>query len=175
MHLKDKVILITGGTSGIGEACTELFCRHGAKVVTMSIQQPEGAALAKRLCDEGGTCLFHYGDTSKEADVKAAVEEAVARYGRLDFAFNNAGIGPDGKRVPTAYIVDCPEEIWDRTVELAGSVEGDAAKGKRIAAERDRIDFNLLGGSKVAHIAIPVDTRTGCAFCHHENGQERCE
>ena len=52
-HLKDKVILITGGTSGIGLACTELFARHGAKVVTMSIQAEEGKALAKRLTGRG--------------------------------------------------------------------------------------------------------------------------
>jgi len=91
-HLKDKVILITGGTSGIGEGCTELFCEHGAKVVTMSIQQAEGKALEKRLTERGFCCAFHYGDVSKEPDVKAAVDLAVARFGRLDAAYANAGV-----------------------------------------------------------------------------------
>lgn len=91
-HLKDKVILITGGTSGIGEGCTELFCEHGAKVVTMSIQQAEGKTLEKRLTDRGLCCAFHYGDVSKEPDVKAAVDLAVSRFGRLDAACANAGV-----------------------------------------------------------------------------------
>ena len=91
-QLKDKVILITGGTSGIGEGCTELFCEHGAKVVTMSIQGPEGTALAERLTARGFTCVFQNGDVSKEADVKAAVDLAVSRFGRLDAACANAGV-----------------------------------------------------------------------------------
>jgi NAD(P)-dependent dehydrogenase (short-subunit alcohol dehydrogenase family) len=91
-HLKDKVILITGGTSGIGEACTELFARHGARVVTMSIQAEEGKTLAKRLTDEGHECVFHYGDVSKEPDVQAAVDLAVSKFGRLDCVHANAGL-----------------------------------------------------------------------------------
>lgn len=91
-HLKDKVILVTGGTSGIGEACTEQFARHGARLVTMSIQAEEGKTLAKRLTDEGLDCVFHYGDVSKEPDVKAAVDLALSRFGRLDCAYANAGL-----------------------------------------------------------------------------------
>lgn len=92
IHLKDKVILITGGTSGIGEACTELFARQEAKVVTMSIQAEEGKALAERLTDEGLDCVFHYGDVSKEPEVKAAVDLAVSKFGRLDCVHANAGL-----------------------------------------------------------------------------------
>lgn len=91
-HLKDKVILITGGTSGIGAACTELFTEHGAKVVATSIQKKEGQALAKRLKAQGRDCLFHFGDASREEDVKAAVKLAVKRFGRLDVACANAGV-----------------------------------------------------------------------------------
>jgi len=90
--LKDRVILITGGTSGIGEASTELFARSGAKVVTMSIQDDEGKALAERLAGEGHQCVFHLGDVSKEDDVKAAVDLAVEKFGRLDAVFANAGV-----------------------------------------------------------------------------------
>jgi len=91
-NLKDQVILVTGGTSGIGEACTELFARQGAKVVTMSIQEEAGKALAEKLTGEGHTCIFQFGDVSKEDDVKAVVDLAVNRFGRLDAVHANAGI-----------------------------------------------------------------------------------
>ncbi len=91
-NLKDKVILITGGTSGIGEGCTELFARSGAKVVTVSIQEQEGTALAERLTAEGHTCVFKFCDVSKEAEVKAAVDLAVEKFGRLDVVHANAGV-----------------------------------------------------------------------------------
>jgi len=90
--LKDKVILVTGGTSGIGLAGTELFARSGAKVVTLSIQPEEGEALAARLSDEGHQCVFRHGDVSREEDVKAAVDSAVDRFGRLDAVYANAGV-----------------------------------------------------------------------------------
>lgn len=132
MHLKDKVILITGGTSGIGEACTELFCRHGAKVVAMSIQEEAGTALAKRLCDEGRSCVFHLGDTSQEADVKAAVDLAVGRFGRLDGVHANAGVLRNQK-------------ITDITLDDFYAL----------------INVNLLGPVLVAKHAIPVMERQG--------------
>lgn len=132
MHLKDKVILITGGTSGIGEACTELFVRHGAKVVAMSIQRDEGAALAERLCDGPGTCLFQFGDTSQEADVRAAVETAVERFGRLDCVHANAGILRN-------------QRITDITLDDFYAL----------------INVNLLGPVLVAKHAIPVMERQG--------------
>jgi 3-oxoacyl-[acyl-carrier protein] reductase len=132
MHLKDKVILITGGTSGIGEACTELFARHGAKVITMSIQQEAGTALAKRLGDEGLTCLFHFGDTSQEADVKAAVDLAVTQFGRLDCVHANAGVLRNQK-------------ITDITLDDFHAL----------------INVNLLGPVLVAKYAIPVMERQG--------------
>lgn len=132
MHLKDKVILITGGTSGIGEACTELFAGHGAKVVTMSNQQEAGSALAQRLTDEGLTCVFHYGDTSQEADVQAAVGVAVQRFGRLDCVHANAGILRNQK-------------ITDITLDDFHAL----------------INVNLLGPVLVAKHAIPVMERQG--------------
>lgn len=91
-HFQDKVVLVTGGTSGIGLASTELLARHGARVVAMSIQRPEGEALAHRLTAEGLQCVFHYGDVTCEPDVKAAVDLAVERFGRLDCVHSNAGL-----------------------------------------------------------------------------------
>lgn len=132
MNLKDKVILITGGTSGIGEACTELFARQGAKVVTMSIQEEAGAALARRLSDEGHTCLFHYGDTSREDDVRGAVGLAVSRFGRLDCVHANAGVLRNQK-------------ITEITLDDFYAL----------------VNVNLLGPVLVAKHAIPVMERQG--------------
>ncbi|MBN2291650.1 MAG: SDR family oxidoreductase [Pirellulales bacterium] len=91
-NLQDKVILVTGGTSGIGEACTELFARTGAKVVTSSIQSEAGKALAARLTKEGCQCVFQYADVSNESDVEAMIATAVDRFGRLDAVHANAGV-----------------------------------------------------------------------------------
>jgi len=64
----------------------------------------------------GGEACFVRCDVSKEDDVRALVDECVKVYGRLDYAFNNAGVGPDGIRIPFYDIVDCPEEVWDQTL-----------------------------------------------------------
>jgi len=132
MHLKDKVILVTGGTSGIGEAATELFARHGAKVVTASIQKEAGTALAKRLTDEGYQCVFHYTDVSKEDDVQSLVKLAVDKFGRLDCVFSNAGVLRNQK-------------ITDVTLDEFHLV----------------MNVNLLGPVLIAKHVIPVMERQG--------------
>lgn len=83
--------LITGGASGIGECTARLFVQHGASVVVADIQDEAGA----RLCAELGEAASSYirCDVTSEPDVAAAVDHAVARFGKLDIMFNNAGIG----------------------------------------------------------------------------------
>ncbi len=90
--LKDKVALITGGTSGIGAAAALQLARAGAKVVVAGRRENEGQAVVKAIENAGGQALFVKTDVSREADVKALVDKTVARFGRLDFAFNNAGV-----------------------------------------------------------------------------------
>ena len=90
--LKDKVALITGGTSGIGEAAAFQLARAGAKVVVAGRRENEGQAVVKAIKKAGGQALFVKTDISREADVKALVDKTVATFGRLDFAFNNAGV-----------------------------------------------------------------------------------
>jgi NAD(P)-dependent dehydrogenase (short-subunit alcohol dehydrogenase family) len=116
---QNKTILVTGGASGIGRAGARLFAREGAKVVVSTDSNRQGCEETCSLIEEaGGEAIFVQCDVSKEADVKALVEECVRRYGHLDYAFNNAGIGPDGKRVPVLSIIDTPEDIWDRTIDI---------------------------------------------------------
>ena len=72
-NLRDKVVLITGGTSGIGLACSEHLAALGAKVVAMSVQADAGKALARRLTKKGLACRFFHGDVTREKDVKSAI------------------------------------------------------------------------------------------------------
>ena len=90
--LKNKVALVTGGTSGIGEAVALQLAKAGAKVVVAGRRESEGQAVVKAIEKAGGQALFFKTDISREADVKALVDKALATFGRLDFAFNNAGV-----------------------------------------------------------------------------------
>lgn len=87
-----KVALVTGATSGIGAATAKVLAARGAKVIVSGRRQPEGEAVVKAIQAAGGTAAFCRADTSKEGDVKALVDFALKTYGRLDYAFNNAGI-----------------------------------------------------------------------------------
>jgi NAD(P)-dependent dehydrogenase (short-subunit alcohol dehydrogenase family) len=114
-----RVALVTGGASGIGRVAAQIFAREGAKVVVATDANIEGGEeTVKMIKKAGGEAAFVKCDVSQASDVEALVAKCVSLYGRLDYAFNNAGIGPDVKRVPIVNIVDCPEEIWDRTIAI---------------------------------------------------------
>lgn len=88
MRLKDKVAVITGGTSGIGEATAEVFVEQGAKVVIAGRSADKGEALAKRL---GENVIYVQADVTREDDIRSLLQAAVDRFGKLDVLFNNAG------------------------------------------------------------------------------------
>jgi NAD(P)-dependent dehydrogenase (short-subunit alcohol dehydrogenase family) len=87
-----KVALVVGGSSGIGRATAEAFAEAGASVVIAARRDGEGRATAERIVSQGGEAKFVRADVVRESDVAALVKETVSTYGRLDFAFNNAGI-----------------------------------------------------------------------------------
>lgn len=111
--LEGNVAIITGASSGIGRAAASVFARYGAKVVLADINEKDGEAAAGRVREEGGDALFVATDVSRASDVEALVARTVERYGRLDCAFNNAGI--DGT---IGTIAECTEENWDRTLAV---------------------------------------------------------
>ena len=114
-----KVALVTGASSGIGRGGALLFAREGAKVLVAADSNIKGGEETVNIIKKaGGEAAFVKCDVTKEADVKAMVEKAVSLWGRLDYAFNNAGIGPDGERWPLTNIVDMPEEYWDQTIDI---------------------------------------------------------
>ena len=96
-----KVAIVTGGGSGIGRTTSIEFATEGATVVIASRNEKDGLQTVKQIQDIGGTALFVKTDITKEADVKNLVEKTINIYGRLDFAFNNAGVSQDPSPIDT--------------------------------------------------------------------------
>ena len=103
--LEGKVVVITGGTSGIGKSAVELFAANGAKVVFGARREDLGNKIAADLVAQGAEVTFKRTDTSVEADVKALIDLAVEKYGRLNVLFNNAGVIPSDGMHPTHDIM----------------------------------------------------------------------
>lgn len=97
MNLQDKVILVTGGTSGIGAACARHFAACGARIVLASNQREEGEALERELAGAGGQALFVYTDVADESSVQNLMRRALARFDRLDGVHCNAGVWRKGR------------------------------------------------------------------------------
>src|SRR5271170_4058973 len=112
-ELEGKIGLVTGGTSGIGRDAAVLFAKAGAKVVVAGRREVEGKETVELVRAAGGDGLFVQADVSKAADVEVLVKKTVEKFGRLDVAFNNAGI--EGAWVP---IVSQSEADWDRTIDI---------------------------------------------------------
>jgi NAD(P)-dependent dehydrogenase (short-subunit alcohol dehydrogenase family) len=109
----DKVVLVTGATSGIGRATALAFGRSGASVVVSGIDEDNGLAVVARIRGDGGEAIFVPADVTRQEDVDRLVDSTISHYGRLDCAFNNAGI--EGE---TAPIAECSEENWHRVMSV---------------------------------------------------------
>jgi NAD(P)-dependent dehydrogenase (short-subunit alcohol dehydrogenase family) len=109
--LDNKVILVTGGTSGIGRASAELFAREGAKVALTGRRAPEGEEVVAGIRKAGGSALFIQADLIRIASIPGIVARTVAEYGRLDGAFNNAGVSGGGP------IDTLDEAAWDNLID----------------------------------------------------------
>src|SRR3954468_17386421 len=109
-----KVAFVTGAASEIGRAAALAFAREGAGVVAADVSDQGNQETARLIQTQGGRALAVRCDVTKAADVKAALDQTVEAFGRLDFAFNNAGIEPK-KPAPTA---DYDEDEWNRIVDI---------------------------------------------------------
>ncbi len=113
--LSGKVALVTGGTSGIGKTTAIEFARAGAKVVLTGRREKEGAQVVEEIKKLGGDAAFVRADVTKDADVKAMVDFTVDRFGRLDVAFNNAGVewkGPLDEATEAEYRRVFDINVW---------------------------------------------------------------
>lgn len=110
---ENKVAIITGGSYGIGRATAVAFAKRGAKVVIADWIEDKEESTLKMVRESGAEAVFIKCDVSKDTDVKSLIEQTVAKYGRLDYAFNNAGI--EGQSAP---VHECSEENWNRTIDI---------------------------------------------------------
>ena len=111
--LKNKIALVTGAGSGIGEAVSRLFSKNGATVVLADMDMDGAGRVLALIEKEGGKGLVVKTDVSKPAECEGLVNEAVRKFGRLDIAVNNAGIGG-----PAALMGDYPIEGWDKVIAI---------------------------------------------------------
>jgi NAD(P)-dependent dehydrogenase (short-subunit alcohol dehydrogenase family) len=112
MRLQNKVALITGGTSGIGEATALLFAKEGAKIAITGRNEKRGHGVTARILEGGGEAIFLRTDVRKADECKRAVEETVASFKRVDILFNNAGV------FYPHTALDCTEEEWDLQIDI---------------------------------------------------------
>ena len=113
MELKGKVALITGAASGIGESTALLFAKEGARVFLTDIDNEKGEKLAKKINEDGGEAVFFKADISKAQDSENSVTQAVKKFGKLDIAVNNAGVGG-----PQHPVGEYPVEGWDKVIAI---------------------------------------------------------
>jgi NAD(P)-dependent dehydrogenase (short-subunit alcohol dehydrogenase family) len=111
--LSGKVALVTGGTSGIGRATAIAYAQEQAKVVVVGRRMDEGEETVRLIKEAGGEAIFVQADVTKEADVKAMVDKAVGVFGRLDIAFNNAGIVGENPS-----LIEQPQAEYDRIMNV---------------------------------------------------------
>ena len=157
--LEKRVAIITGGGSGIGRATANLIAEQGAKVVVADINEADGRKVVEELTAKGGEALFVKADTSKAADHEALVKAAVDKFGSLDIAVNNAGIGG-----PLAITGEYPLDGWQKVIDinLTGVFYG----------LRYQLPAMKAGGSviNIASILGQVGTRLSPAYVASKHG-----
>ena len=113
-RLQGKVAFITGAGTGIGRCAAELFAAEGARVVVAEIDPAAGAETEQRIRDSGGEALWVDTDVTEAGSVRASIEKAVERFGRLDVLYNNAG----GSTLVDGPVTEAPEEEFWRAIRL---------------------------------------------------------
>ena len=108
-----KVAFVTGAANGIGRAAALAFAHEGASVVVADVSEQGNQETARMIEEAGGRALAIRCDVTRTEDVKAALDKAVEAFGRLDFAFNNAGV-----EQATAALADITEQEWDRVINI---------------------------------------------------------
>lgn len=112
-RFEGKVVMISGGSSGIGAETAIAFAEEGAKVVITDVDEEKGRKLAKEINESGGTAVFMKHNVADAKQTKEIINKIVEKFGKLDVAFNNAGIAG-----PSLPISEYPEEDWERVISI---------------------------------------------------------
>ena len=112
-RFNNRVVIVTGGGSGIGHATALAFAKEGAKVVVADVDDNRGKETVKMIKDKNREAVFIKTDVSKPTDVENMVKMAVETYGRIDILFNNAGIAGYPVRLAELSVED-----WDRVIDI---------------------------------------------------------
>lgn len=137
-----KVAIVTGGSSGIGRASAIAFAREGAKVVVASRRIKEGEETVQLVKKAGSDGFFIKTDVAKAADIKAMVEKTVATYGRLDYAFNNAGV-----------IEQTPGPLVEQSEETFGRIMDINVKGVWLSMKYEIPEMLKRGGGAIVNMS----------------------
>ncbi|MGH7965541.1 MAG: SDR family oxidoreductase [Candidatus Binatia bacterium] len=159
--MNGKIALVTGASSGIGRATALTFAREGAKVVAADVTVAAGEETVRMIQAAGGEAVFIKADVSKGTDVEALIKKTVETYGRLDCAFNNAGI--EGKFSPT---IEGTEENWQRVIDIN-------LKGVWLCLKYEIIQMLKQGGGAIvntASVAGLVGAAGGSAYVASKHG-----
>ncbi len=158
--LDGRVALVTGGSSGIGRATALCFAREGARVVVADVDVKGGEETVKMISDTGGQAMLVKTDVTKAAEVEAMVNKTIESYGRLDCAYNNAGI------VVVASTVDHSEDDWDRVIDIN-------LKGVWLCMKYEIPQMLKQGGGNIvntASINAAVAAGNDCAYVASKHG-----
>ncbi len=112
-QLEGKVAIVTGASSGIGQAIAELYAQAGAKVVVSDVQDEAGKAVVSAIQKAGGEAIYVHADVSKAEDCKALVDQTIEAYGALHIACNNAGVGGN-----MTFTADQDLDAWNRVINI---------------------------------------------------------
>lgn len=161
-EFEGKVVVITGGTSGIGRESAVLFGSRGASVVVAGRRQAEGDETVELVRQAGGDGIFVQTDVAQAAQVEALIQAAVERFGRIDCAFNNAGV--EGAWTP---ITEQTEEQWDQTIDIN-------LKGTWLCLRAEINQFRKQGGGGAivnnSSVAGLIGTAAAATYCASKHG-----
>jgi NAD(P)-dependent dehydrogenase (short-subunit alcohol dehydrogenase family) len=168
-ELLNKVAIVTGGTSGIGRDTAVLFAQAGVKVVVAGRREVEGNETVEMIRAAGGDGFFVKTDVAIAAEVQALVRKTIEKFGRLDIAFNNAGI--EGNLVP---IVIQPEADWDRTIDINLKGTWLCLKYEIQQMLKQRSGGAIVNMASVAGLIGSAGFATYCASKHGVMGLTKC-
>ncbi|MGR8921110.1 MAG: glucose 1-dehydrogenase [Gammaproteobacteria bacterium] len=160
--LDDKSILITGGSTGIGRATALVCAAEGARLTIADVNEAAGREVVETVTGQGGQACFVRTDVTNSAEVRASIAAAVEAYGRLDGAFNNAGI--EGN---FTNIVKMTEEEYDRTVDVDLKGVWLCVKYQIEQLLKQESPGSIVSTASVAGL---IGTRGGSAYCAAKHG-----